>query len=149
MVDDKPVPMQALGRRHLGGSAANQRRGALLLPRWTAPAGTRDEQARVLVEAETGRNFARFESPDLCPVQPEGAAFGPDGSQLVVVTNDGPAVHVWDLRAIRKHLVAMGLDWHAPPYPEADPSWNEPLPPVVVLPAGAETRVILEQQRSQ
>ncbi len=40
--------------------------------------------------------------------------FSPDGSRLVVTTNFGPAVHVWDLRTIRKQLVVMGLDWDAP-----------------------------------
>ena len=64
-----------------------------------------------LVETETGRTLARLESPDLCPITP---TFSPDGSRLVVITNDGPAVHVWDLRAIRKHLAGMGLDWDAP-----------------------------------
>jgi eukaryotic-like serine/threonine-protein kinase len=105
--------------------------------------------ALLLVEAETGRKVARFESPDLCPVQEGAAAFIPDESQLVIVTNDGPAVHVWDLRAIRKQLAGRGLDWSAPPYPEADPASNAPLPPLVVLPAGGDPKVILEQQRSQ
>ena len=39
-----------------------------------------------------------------------------------MTTNDGPAVHVWDLRAIRKHLAGMGLDWDAPAYPDDDPA---------------------------
>ena len=84
-----------------------------------------------------------------CACAAGGRAFRPRRVIIVVVTNDGPAVHVWDLRAIRKHLVKMGLDWEAPPYPEVDPSWNEPLPRLDVLPAGADPRVILEQQRSQ
>jgi serine/threonine protein kinase/WD40 repeat protein len=66
-----------------------------------------------LVELETGRSLARFESPDL---NNDGmAAFSPDGSRLVVTTNDPPpCVHVWDLRAIRRRLAGMGLDWDAP-----------------------------------
>ncbi len=72
-----------------------------------------------LVETETGRTLARLESPDLCPIQP---TFSPDGSRLVAITNDGPAVHVWDLRAIRKQLAGMGLDWDAPAYSGDDPS---------------------------
>ena len=40
----------------------------------------------------------------------------------MVSTNDGPAVHVWDLRAIRKHLAEMGLDWDAPAFSEDDPA---------------------------
>ena len=59
-----------------------------------------------LVETETGRTLARLESPDLCGVR--SATFSPDGSRLVVTTNDGPAVHVWDLRAIRRHLADDG-----------------------------------------
>ena len=50
------------------------------------------------------------------------ATFSPDGSRLVVTTNDGPAVHVWDLRAIRRHLAEMGLDWDAPAYSDDDPA---------------------------
>jgi WD40 repeat protein len=73
-----------------------------------------------LVEANSGRMVARFESPDSCNAT--WATFSPDGSRLVVTTNDGPAVHVWDLRAIRKRLAAMGLDWDAPTYPDDDPA---------------------------
>jgi len=85
-----------------------------------------------LVETETGRTAARLESPDLCSVG--CATFSPDGSRLVVVTNDGPAVHVWDLRAIRRRLSAMGLDWDAPAYADDDPAdaTATPLPPLQV-----------------
>ncbi|HZW34975.1 MAG TPA: tetratricopeptide repeat protein, partial [Isosphaeraceae bacterium] len=85
-----------------------------------------------LVESETGRILARFESPDLCAV--EAATFSPDGSRLVVTTRDGPAVHVWDLRAIRRHLAGMGLDWDAPAYSDDDPASSAlpPLPPIQV-----------------
>ena len=85
-----------------------------------------------LVETETGRTLARLESPDLCT---RGwPTFSPDGSRLVVTTNDGPAVHVWDLRAIRKHLAGMGLDWDAPAYSDDDPAGPSapPLPPLQV-----------------
>ncbi len=47
-------------------------------------------------------------------------------------TNDGPAVHVWDLRAIRKHLAEMGLDWDAPAYSDDDPAGPD-LPPLPLL----------------
>jgi WD40 repeat protein len=62
----------------------------------------------------TGRTLPRLESPDRCGVA--GLAFSPDGSRLVVTTKDRPTpcVHVWDLRAIRKHLAGKGLDWDAP-----------------------------------
>ena len=43
-----------------------------------------------------------------------------------------PLVHVWDLRAIRKRLAAMDLDWDAPPYSDDDPAGPSalPLPPI-------------------
>ena len=70
-----------------------------------------------LVEVDTGHTLARLESPDLSV---GWTAFSPDGSRLVVTTNDGPAVHVWDLRAVRRKLVEMGLDWDAPPLPDPE-----------------------------
>jgi WD40 repeat protein len=75
-----------------------------------------------LVEFATGRTLARLESPDLGGT--ELLAFSPDGSRLVLGTNDRPApsVRVWDLRAIRKDLAGLGLDWEAPAYPEVDPA---------------------------
>jgi tetratricopeptide (TPR) repeat protein len=71
-----------------------------------------------LVEAETGRMIASLESPDSSDV--EWATFSPDGSRLVLVPENNPAIHVWNLRAIRKRLAAMGLDWHAPAYSDDD-----------------------------
>jgi eukaryotic-like serine/threonine-protein kinase len=85
-----------------------------------------------LVEASSGRSVTRLESPDLCDAA--WATFSPDGARLVVVTNDGPAVHVWDLRAIRGRLTSMNLDWDAPPYADEGPadSRARPLPPLRV-----------------
>ena len=86
--------------------------------RWWSPG----MQVRVLrlAETATGRTLARFENPDSSHAG--WAIFSPDGSRLVTTTPDGPAVHVWDLRAIRRHLAGMGLDWVAPPFPETDPA---------------------------
>jgi WD40 repeat protein/Tfp pilus assembly protein PilF len=104
-----------------------------------------------LVETETAHTLARLESPDLCAVH--RATFSPDGSRLVVTTNDGPAVHVWDLRAIRRHLVDLGLDWDAPAYTEPDPVTENgpPSPLKIVVDMGAlsassgEVRSLLQQ----
>ncbi len=79
-----------------------------------------------LVETETGRTLARLESPELSVGWP---VFSPDGSRLVVTTMAGPAVHVWDLRTIRRQLGAMGLDWDAPPYSDEDPA-DPSVPPL-------------------
>jgi len=99
-----------------------------------------------LVEIETGRTLAQIVSPDLCEVQ--WVAFSPDGSRLVVTTNEPPAVHVWDLRAIRKHLAEMGLDWDAPAYPDDDPAGPSalPLPPLQV--DYGRLRAVIEQYNS-
>jgi eukaryotic-like serine/threonine-protein kinase len=85
-----------------------------------------------LVESQTGRTVARLESPDGCGAW--AATFTPDGSRLVVSTRDGPAVHIWHLRAIRAHLAAMGLDWDWPAYSGDDPAIRSapPLPLVQV-----------------
>ena len=72
-----------------------------------------------LVETATGRTLARLESPEPSVGWP---VFSPDGSRLVVTTLAGPAVHVWNLRTIRRQLLAMGLDWDAPPYSDQDPA---------------------------
>jgi WD40 repeat protein len=95
-----------------------------------------------LVEAETGRVLARFESPD--PSAMIWATFSPDGSRLVLVPGNQPAVYVWDLRAIRKRLAGMELDWDAPAYSDDDPAAASvpPLPPFQVdlgPPAGSNT----------
>jgi serine/threonine protein kinase/WD40 repeat protein len=71
-----------------------------------------------LVETETGRTVARLESPDLCGVL--CAVFSTDGTRLAVATNDGPSVHVWDLRAIRRNLSEMGLDYESPEFSHED-----------------------------
>jgi tetratricopeptide (TPR) repeat protein len=70
-----------------------------------------------LKEVATGRTVARIEDPygDRASWQ----AFTPDGTQLVVVTQDGCAIHLWDLRTIRTRLKEMNLDWDWPEYPPA------------------------------
>jgi serine/threonine protein kinase/WD40 repeat protein len=83
-----------------------------------------------LVELATGRELARLEDPEQVALP---AVFTPDGARLVVSAEDG--LRVWDLRRIRAELVKLGLDWDAPPYPEAVAGAPEPLEVKVV---GAE-----------
>jgi WD40 repeat protein/tetratricopeptide (TPR) repeat protein len=76
-----------------------------------------------LIDPETGFEFVRLEDPH----QSRGdLAFSGDGAQLIT-TSDEPAVHIWDLRAIREGLAKMGLDWNLPAYP---PSPDLTAPPV-------------------
>jgi serine/threonine protein kinase/WD40 repeat protein len=75
-----------------------------------------------LVERATGRELAKLENPD----QTAGAAlFTPDGTRLVVSSQDG--LRVWDLRRIRAGLGELDLDWDAAPYPPAPASAPPPL----------------------
>ena len=120
MADDGESTLRALDDRHLGWHGSSAATGLCFLPD-SRLRGLMDASKIIrLVEAETGRVIARLESPDPCDVI--WATFSPDGSRLVLVTDDGPAVHVWDLRAIRKRLAAMGLDWDAPAYSDDDPA---------------------------
>ncbi len=75
-----------------------------------------------LVEFATGKALARLESPDLVSVW--GMTLGPGGAHLVTTSRDWKdhCVRVWDLRAIRSQLAAMGLDWEAPPIPAPGPA---------------------------
>jgi WD40 repeat protein len=86
----------------------------------------------LIVEAESGRIIARLESPDSPDVG--SATFSPDGSRLVLVSENSPAVRVWDLRAVRRGLVDLGLDWAAPALSGRDPAsaTARPLPPLAI-----------------
>jgi WD40 repeat protein len=86
-----------------------------------------------LLDPATGREKARMEDPH----QHFGnwLGFTPEGTRLVAVSDDGKAIHVWDLKRIRAELVPLGLDWDAPPYPDRP----DPAPgPLVVRVVGGE-----------
>jgi hypothetical protein len=65
-----------------------------------------------LVEVETGRALAHFEDPDQSRLHE--LKFTPDGSRLVATLMDRPYLRVWDLRAIRRRLAELRLDWDPP-----------------------------------
>jgi hypothetical protein len=69
-----------------------------------------------LLDPATGREKARLESPHQDVA--DWLDFTPDGTRLVAVSDDGKAIHVWDLRRVRAQLAQIGLDWDAPPYQE-------------------------------
>jgi WD40 repeat protein len=75
-----------------------------------------------LVELATGRELAQLEEPTRSAPT---AFFTPDSTRLVTDAADG--LRVWDLRRIRAELTKLGLDWDAPPYPEAPKARPEPL----------------------
>ena len=72
-----------------------------------------------LCVTETGRELARLEVPDATRLTP--ACFSRDGSQFFAFGDEDRAIHVWDLRRIRRQLKELGLDWDAPPFGEPPP----------------------------
>jgi serine/threonine protein kinase/WD40 repeat protein len=69
-----------------------------------------------LLDGGTGNILATLEPPS----DVEGAfCFSPDGTWFVSATANH-TIHVWDLRAIRRGLSRIGLDWDRPPYPPVE-----------------------------
>jgi hypothetical protein len=66
----------------------------------------------ILADVETGRELARFEDPEQARIN--ALEFTPDGSQLVTTLRERPCLRVWDLRAIRRRLAELRLDWDPP-----------------------------------
>ena len=75
-----------------------------------------------LVETETGNEIAELEAPDASPLL--WLSFNSDGSQIVATTSH--EIQLWDLRAIRRGLSEIGLDWNQPPYPPVPGSAGAP-----------------------
>jgi serine/threonine protein kinase/WD40 repeat protein/Flp pilus assembly protein TadD len=70
-----------------------------------------DDSAGTLIvaEVETARELARIEDPEQSRIN--RLQFTPDGSQLVTTLRERPYLRVWDLRAIRRRLAELWLDW--------------------------------------
>lgn len=75
------------------------------------------ERTVPVLDAGTGQVLAALRPPRDADVV--GYAFSPDGACLAVATGNH-MIHIWDLRAVRRGLAEVGLDWDLPPYPAAD-----------------------------
>ena len=64
-----------------------------------------------LIDADTGREYARLEDPAQDVIN--GFVFTSDGRTLVCPMGDMCCVHIWDLQAIRRELADMELDWES------------------------------------
>jgi serine/threonine protein kinase/WD40 repeat protein/tetratricopeptide (TPR) repeat protein len=84
-----------------------------------------------LIPPDNGEEYARLESPVQTRLLP--LCFTPDGTQLIMKGLETNQIYVWDLRAIREQLAAIGLDWDLPSYPP-DPQGNLPAAGTAGLP---------------
>jgi WD40 repeat protein len=82
----------------------------------------------ILAETESGRELARFADPE--QVRARVIAFSPDSSYLVSSLDDRPYLRVWDLRAIRRRLAEIALDWESP----WDQETRDAVPPAAQIP---------------
>ena len=67
-----------------------------------------------LKEVATGRTIAKLADPH--GDRATWLAFTPDGTQLVTAAKFARAIHLWDLRNIRRQLKTLGLDWDWPEF---------------------------------
>ncbi len=92
-------------------------------------AGESNGEVIPLVDTATGKTLVQFGLPEQSKFW--CAAFSRDGTQFVHQSIDHQNVGAWDLRALRRHLAELRLDWAAPPFP---PSRQERrLPPIVTI----------------
>jgi WD40 repeat protein len=68
-----------------------------------------------LLKLPSGKECARLTAPDEGLSAP--VCFSPDGALLAVAGRDSQALHLWDLREVRRELAERGLDWGLPAYP--------------------------------
>jgi WD40 repeat protein len=92
--------------------------------------GQKNDEAVHLVDAASGKTLVHLGLPEQSRCW--FAAFSPDGTQLLLQAADHHHVYAWDLRALRRHLADLALDWNAPPLPPA-PAGPRRLPPVVTV----------------
>jgi WD40 repeat protein len=78
-----------------------------------------------LLRAETGAELARLEDPG--EARAARMRFSPDGTLLVVLSQDNPGIPVWDLRRLHEQLSGLGLAWEGAAYPPLPTGRTEPL----------------------
>jgi WD40 repeat protein/tetratricopeptide (TPR) repeat protein len=82
--------------------------------------GSIDDWGRLLLlDPKTGNIRINTQSPNQSVYH--SAILSQDRTVLCYINIDTSSIHAWDLRALRKHLAELGLDWDAPPYPPAPP----------------------------
>jgi hypothetical protein len=73
-----------------------------------------------LLDIERNTELAQLEDGN--QVEDHFHMFSPDGTRLITASHGKTGgIHVWDLRAIRRDLKELRLDWEAPDYPPEAP----------------------------
>ncbi len=83
-----------------------------------------------LVEIATGKTLVQLGLPE--PSASKYAAFSRDGAHLIHQSEDHDYICAWDLRALRRQLAKLDLDWEAPQFLPG-PENERRLPPVVTI----------------
>jgi WD40 repeat protein len=73
---------------------------------------SRSDQQVQLIDLDKEREVATLSAPDARTIS--RLCFNPDGTELAAST-DNHVIQLWDLRAIRRQLQTMNLDWDLPP----------------------------------
>ncbi|MBI1842487.1 MAG: hypothetical protein HYR88_16740 [Verrucomicrobia bacterium] len=79
-------------------------------------AALRDGSIPMLIDASNGALLAHLEHPDSFPYN--NLVFDPEGARLACFST-GHRTHLWNLRALRRELAGLDLDWDLPPFPPA------------------------------
>jgi WD40 repeat protein len=98
--------------------AANGYTGTIGFPRDGKLLAVNRRGLVMLVDPETGRELATLNPPLEMPRAASRVSFSADGGMLAVAVDQ--QIIVWDLRLIRAQLAILGLDWDAPPIPDAE-----------------------------
>jgi len=130
-------------RRAITRVRADKNVGPVVLVRaGTMMAVSAGEYGVELLDAATGNSLAVLDQSEQLPV-----CFSRNGEQLVTIDHTG-ANYLWDLRAIRRQLAAMKLDWDSPPLPPLSPEQNLLPLSVAVLPAATGTDAVEQEPQS-
>ncbi len=81
-----------------------------------------------VLSADGQQEMVTLEHPDLTGYK--WAHPCPDPGRVLLVSTEDSVVVEWDLRQLRKHLAAIGLDWDAPPLPPGPPAGRFDIPPL-------------------
>lgn len=87
----------------------------------------REGMVCILIDAQNGQVLARLEHPD--PRAYGALVFSPDSSKLACISTSH-LIHLWNLRALRRELDSLKLDWKSPSFPIAT---DKVVAPMVVV----------------